>query len=291
MTDNGRAFAVASDDRLVDLIKSARRRLVVVCPALTNAVAEALAQQLGDEDTLDITVVLDADPEVYRLGFGTEAALTKLRAAAHEKQFPIRIQHGVRIGLVISDEVMMVFSPVALFIEAGSTSVEKPNAIIVSGAASDRVAEATGGGPADKMAKQEIGTEALTPTEVQALSEDLKTNPPQPFDIARALRVFSSKVQYVELEVENYRFSTRQVQLPPDLLDITDENLRRNISGRVRTPAQVAGPFKISIETPSATKVLDVGEKWLRDERKRIEDEYTFPIPHFGRVHIECGSR
>jgi hypothetical protein len=31
----------------------------------------------------------------------------------------------------------MVFSPVPQFIEAGSTTVEKPNAIIVSGAATD----------------------------------------------------------------------------------------------------------------------------------------------------------
>jgi hypothetical protein len=34
MVDNDRAFAVATDDRLIDLIRRARRRLVVVCPAI-----------------------------------------------------------------------------------------------------------------------------------------------------------------------------------------------------------------------------------------------------------------
>jgi hypothetical protein len=284
MTDNGRVFAVASDDRLIDLIRRARRRLVVVCPALTDPVADALAERLGDEDTLDVTVILDADPEVIRLGYGTEAALAKLHAAAAENHFPLQIQHGVRIGLVISDDVMMIFSPVPLFIEAGSTSIEKPNAIIVSGIAADRLAEATGTGPADKAGSQEIGKEALSPAKVQALTENLKANPPQPFDVARALRVFSSKVQYVELEVENFRFGSRQVELPPDLLDITDENLKGRISGRVRAPAQVSGPFEISVEIPDGTNTINADEKWLRGERKWIEDKYTYPIPHIGRV-------
>src|SRR6266480_2252642 len=289
MIDNGRSFAVASDESLVDLITRAQQRLVVVCPALSDAVAQALAERLGDEGHIDMMVILDADPEVYRLGYGTEAALSKLRTAAKEKHFGLRIQHGVRIGLVISDDVMMVFSPVPKLVEAGSNSTEKPNAILISGDVSNRLAKATGIAASDKGAGQEIGKETLTPAHVQALSDDLKSNPPQPFDIARALRVFSSKVQYVALEIDNYRFSTRQVQLPPDLLDITDENLKKRISGRIRAPDQVSGPFKITVDTAKGEEVIEADEKWLRAERKRIEDTFTFPIPHIGRVvlHIE----
>jgi hypothetical protein len=73
--DSDRTFAVASDASLVDLIQRARRRLVVVCPALTDLVASALADRLADEGSLCVTVILDADPEVYRLGYGTEGAL------------------------------------------------------------------------------------------------------------------------------------------------------------------------------------------------------------------------
>jgi hypothetical protein len=150
--------------------------------------------------------------------------------------------------------------------------------------------KATGVATAEKAAGQEIGKEALTAAHVQALSDDLKSNPPQPFDIARALRVFSSKVQYVELEVDNYRFGSRQVQLPPDLLDITDESLKKRISGRIRAPDQVSGPFEITVETANGKEeVIKADEKWLRAERKRIEDKFTFPIPNTGRVvlHIE----
>jgi hypothetical protein len=147
-----------------------------------------------------------------------------------------RVQNGVRIGVVISDDITMIFSAIPLLIEAGSTSVEKPNAVILSGVATDRLADAAGAGSAEFAETQEIGTQALTPAAVKAVKQDLKANPPQPFDIARALRVFSSKVQYVELEVTNYRFSSRQIQLSPQLLDVTDDLLKKKMSSRIRVP-------------------------------------------------------
>ena len=88
----------------------------------------------------------------------------------------------------------------------------------------------------------------------------------------------------MELEVANYRLSSRQVQLPPELLNITDDELRKRISSRIRTPAGELGKFKIRVETSNGTMVLEIDERWLTTERKRIEDLYTFTIPRFGRV-------
>jgi hypothetical protein len=228
MTD--RAFVVASEAMLIDLIRRAQRRLVVICPALSNSVASAVAERLADEGTLHATVILDSDPEVYRLGYGTVAALERISAAAKLNLFDLRVQHGVRIGVVISDELTMVFSPVPQFIEAGSTSIEKPNAVVLSAGTADSLAEAAGAGAADTAERQEIGTQALTPDKVQAVKDDLKANPPQSFDITRALRVFSSKVQYVDLKIENYRFSSRKLKLPPELLNTA----RATLDGALR---------------------------------------------------------
>ena len=71
---------------------------------------------------------------MYRLGFGDQAALETIRAASAKSLFDLREQAGVRIGVVISDDTTMVYSPVSKNIEAGSTSMEKPNAIMLSGA-------------------------------------------------------------------------------------------------------------------------------------------------------------
>lgn len=148
MTD--RTFAVASDEALVGLIRGARNRLVVIAPALTKAVAEAISHRLRDLGTLDITVILDSDPEVYRLGFGDVDALEAFRQTSADTHLPLHEQPGVRIGVVISDDTTMVYSPVSQNIEAGSTSVEKPNAIVLKGQSADHIASAAGADRSEK---------------------------------------------------------------------------------------------------------------------------------------------
>jgi hypothetical protein len=215
-----RIFTVASDEAIVDLIRRARRRLVVIAPAVTDAVAQAIAARLPELGEIAITVILDADPEVYRLGYGTPSALEKLRLASDVNMLGLREQCGVRIGVVISDDTTMVYAPTPMLIEAGSTAAEKPNAIVLDAtpAAAEKLALASGADRDMEPARQEVGVEALKPEAVQRLQQDLMTNPPQAFDVARKLRVFSSAVQYVQLEASNYRLSTRQIRLPPELI-------------------------------------------------------------------------
>jgi hypothetical protein len=276
-----RTFTVASDENLVGLIQRASQRLVVVAPAVSDAVAEALIGRLRDLGRVAVTVILDADPEVYRLGYGTETALDRLRSASSDNLFDLRVQPGVRIGSVISDEIILFFAPVPQLIEAGSTTRDKPNGIMLTGTAAGKVADATG---LAANGVQEVGIQALTPKMVDTLKHDLKTNPPQKFDVARTLRIFSSKIQYVEFEVSNYRLSGRRVQLPDELVDIKSDELRRQISGQLRAPAASLGSVNICVETEAGKEQVEIDEKWLAKERKRIEDRYTIVVPRFGRV-------
>src|SRR5579885_325190 len=56
-----------------------------------------------------------------------------------DNMFDLRVQYGIRIGVIISDEITMTFSPIPLLIETGSTAAEKTNAIILSGAPTERI--------------------------------------------------------------------------------------------------------------------------------------------------------
>lgn len=282
--DPARTFAVASDDALVGLIMQARNRLVVIAPALTQAVAHALSRRLDDLGRLDVTVILDSDPEVYRLGFGDQAALEAIRAASAKSQFDLREQPGVRIGVVISDDTTMVYSPVSKNIEAGSTSIEKPNAIVLTGAAADRIATASGAVRSEEASKPEVGDKALEPAKVQEMQSNLKANPPKPFDITRKLNVFTSKVQYVEFSASNYRLTTRQIPLPPELVDVADDDLKNRITSRIRAPFDGIGKQDVTIDLNGKRETLKVDDEWLKKERKRIEDEYTYLINNFGRI-------
>ena len=76
--------------------------------------------------------------------------------------FDLREQPGVRIGVVISDTTTMVYSPVSQNVEAGSTTVEKPNAIVLTGGAGDRIASAAGADTGENAATPEVGNKALS---------------------------------------------------------------------------------------------------------------------------------
>jgi hypothetical protein len=279
-------FTFASDERLVELIHSARARLVVIAPAMSKAVAAAIAGRCAEEN-LSVAVVLDADPEVYRLGFGDQASLEVLRQATVANGLHLAMQAGLRIGMIAADEHLLVFSPVPALVEAGSKVEEKPNAIMLSGAPAVQIASAAGVGP-DPEPRREIGHQSISPQEVRQIEADLAANPPQRFDIARAIRVFSSKIQYVEFEVENVRPSARRVRLPADLAGVEDQRLKERISSQIRPPEACFGPFEVEVENPEGEKItLQVGEKWLADERKRIEDKYTFVVKRHGRVILK----
>ena len=74
-----RTFTTATDDSLIALIAGAQNRLAVIAPGLTTPVARALAARMKELPTLSLTVILDADAEVYRMGYGDAEALGIIR--------------------------------------------------------------------------------------------------------------------------------------------------------------------------------------------------------------------
>jgi hypothetical protein len=284
LMDHDRTFAVATDAAIISLIETAKKRLIVIAPALSRAVANALASRLDDLERLDVRVILDADAEVYRLGFGEHEALEVIRNAASRNLFDLRIQPGVRIGVIISDEDTMVFAPISKNIEAGSETADKPNAIMLRGASANSISRAAGAQPDDDSPSGEIGNAALDPAKVAAMQTDLERNPPARFDITRRLQVFSSRVVYVEFEISGFSLSRKQVPLPDDFSTVNDANLQAQISSRLRAPMAVVGAVEVMIGHGNDAKAVMVDDAWLRKERKRIEDLYTFQIDNFGRV-------
>lgn len=284
MTDDERTFTVATDDAVISMIERAKRRLVVIAPALSRVVADALATRFGDLADLDIRVIVDADVEVYRLGFGEREALQVIRDAASRSLLDLREQPGVRIGVIISDEDTMIFAPVSKNIEAGSDTAEKPNAIILRGAPSDGLARAAGVDRSDDITSGEIGNAALDPKKVEAMQTDLERNPPAKFDIARRLNVFTSRVVYIEFEIKNFELGRKGVPLPDDFGTATTKALQAQISSRLRAPMAEIGAVEVVVGEGESATTEKVDDEWLRKERKRIEDLYTFQIDNFGRV-------
>lgn len=301
MSEQGRLFAVVNDQALCAAIRTSRERLVYIAPGISEQVAEAIDQLLSRTDAPAVTVIIDTDPEVCRLGYGTEAGLKRLQALAEQRHLPIRFQPGVRIGVLMSDEQMWVYTPTPLLIEAGSERFDQPNAMLLSSpAALSAVAQACaaeGGREEDARlpSQAEIGQQAATPQAIATTLQDLQRQPPKPYDLARIERVYSIKLQYVELEVTGYRLASRRVQVPNDLLVGNDKMLEsrlRNsfalLEGKEALVVQIADADPRTglpnLDAGGKLLLVDYSEQQIEVERKALLKDFLTPITGHGQL-------
>lgn len=72
MSSAPNVFTVVNDESLSRAVAATRGTVVYVAPGITKPVVDCLAKQLDSQPNLLATVIVDLDPEVYRLGYGTE---------------------------------------------------------------------------------------------------------------------------------------------------------------------------------------------------------------------------
>ena len=286
-----RTFTTATDDRLIEMIRSAAHRLIIVAPGLTTPVARALAGRIGSLSAQSLTVILDADPEVYRMGYGDMEALEIIRNESSRQLFELREQPGVRIGVVVSDHRTMVYSPVPRNVEAGSTSTEKPNALMIEGEAAETLAYAT----SFAGSRTEVGQTALTPKRVDEMVENLKADPPQPIDLSRKLKVFRSEVQFVELKMTNATFRSRRIRRPAQFQKLNNQDLRPRISSNLKVPVNLETELEISIGTCPDQEKLKVNDRFILHQRQELERVFFHDWKTRGKVILrrdkECAVK
>ncbi len=283
-----RTFTVATDEALSELIRQARDRILFIAPGITEPVASALVAKLADQ-RLSITVILDSDPEVYRLGYGTPEGLATLKTQFDANQFGLRCQPGIRIGVLVADDKTLIYSPVPQLVEAGSTSAFKPNALFLEGSAAMKISEAAGATQNTRPSDGEIGTKALTPQDVEAIKKNIDENPPEPFDLTQKVRVYNSRFQYVEFAVEKYQLTKQTVPIPAYLMGLAGDNQDR-WRNSLRVMNMEATAVKLEFLDRNGKEIC-VDQKFLDAERKRIEQKFLIPVLGFGSVMFKTQQK
>jgi hypothetical protein len=262
-----RAITIADDETLSRTIRSARRRVVLLAPAISKAVAEAVVERWNTLGTEAISVILDVDPEVYRLGYGESEALAILERAATARGAALNRHYGIRVGLLVVDDLTLVFAPTPLLIEAGPRRPDTPNAIVI-GTLPDQVAAELGQGPRG-LRDRTVGLDRVEAGQVDGVQGDLERNPPRRFDITRLERVFNAHFEFVEFELRGTAIHRREVPIPSDLMGLAgDERARRLL--------------KASFRIVEAEDALS-GEH-LEQKRRLIARAYLKPLKGYGNV-------
>ena len=151
-----------TDEYLIERIKLAKERLFYMAPGVSLKVAKAISLQWTNLGTEMVNIVLDVDPEVCRLGYGEIEGLQLLEERARKVGTLVSHQPGIRIGLLVTDNSSIIFAPIPLLIEAGTTQSDQPNAFIMDSLPKN-IAREVGLGE-DGVADQSIGLEKA-PTE------------------------------------------------------------------------------------------------------------------------------
>ena len=270
-----RTFTTINEKVLSEIITSTRHRFVIAAPGISLAAAELIVELKRDVEDICVEVILDADAEVCRLGYGVFEAVERLNEAG----VMIRKADGLRIGVVISDEKAWIFSPTPLVIEA-STDFGMPNAVAVSidqaetlvKALCPTIGEARRLRPVTPDVTPEIGLEQLTKQDIEMAREDLKQRPAQQYDLARQVKVYQSCLQFVELKAEGCEIKRHTVKIPPELM---------RLSSKKQDQDRLNATCKLIDQSRSLPS--EVIQKRIEELRNNM----TYSVGRYGRVMLK----
>jgi len=240
----GASLFCSLDSRgIADIIRAGQRSVCYAAPGIQMEPAKAIAEVAERFGPELITVCLDFDERVIRMGFGDLAAVRLLRAAG----LAVSSTPGLRTGLVIVDEEGYIFTPTALYLEGDERSADAPNAMRLSrGQASEALARLSPAAKAIAIAHAttdeeeerirerttEVHTVSVTNEALNLVARRLKEAPPVHFDVARQVRVFTAYIQYVELSLTGAAIQRHRVVIPPSIQKLGGA---KDLEGRLKT--------------------------------------------------------
>ena len=265
-------FTQLNSDSLADLIGNATSSVCYAAPGIQAKPAQALIDLADNVGKELITVFLDVDENVIRMGYGEIEAIKGLQQAG------IRVEHiaGLRNGLIVVDGQGYSYTPTALFLEREANSDEALNAMrLTPGQASEAMARLSPASRAIALAqadtperKQTIAA-AISATKpvpldvstLNAISEKLNAAPPAKFDISRQVRVFQPYFQYVELSLTGAAIQKHKLAIPKVIQNIGNE---KELEGRLKTTFDL-----IDKDASVSSKALDTELRDIRNSFTR----------------------
>lgn len=300
---------------LVEQILRAKHRVVLVAPGVSEHVAKALVD--ARRDSVSVTVIIDADEDVCRIGYGDVKGFEHLKN--HAGTLELRKHSGMRLGLLLTDKTVMVWTPTPRSVDS-ERALHQPNAIVLDGGQSEEhtpgessdehlqstrtaatVLEGTARGIeslADRLVEhlkhEQVGAERVQQGELQQVVRELRENPPAPFDLARKVRVFSTRFQYVEAELKGAEWTDRRVNvsslllnsdLPEGLQDVLETQVRPyRAKGDIAidVPHLVGG--RIAYDRHGEKMLVPATQRDMESAWKDIKARYLSRIPGFGTL-------
>lgn len=281
-------FCTLGSVDIAALIESAKQSVCYAAPGVQLNVAKAMVGVANRLSADMLTVCLDFDERVMRMGYGEVSAVELLQAA----YVNVRNAPGLRTALVIVDNAGFIFTPTALYLEAEPGADGAPNAIRMSGEqVSEALARLSPGAKAIASAQAktpeeknridalpvDVGSEPVSKERLAAVVNNLKDAPPVRFDLARQVRVFEPYLQYVELKLTGASIQRHRLTVPQVLIQNMGND--KDLEDRLRTTFEL-------IEKDSK-----LSSKKLEDKLNEIRKNFTRLLgKDHGRVFLKAAK-
>jgi len=256
-------FTSIQDDDLVRSIDKASRRLVYMAPGVSKAIADAIKAQLQGQRLKQIAIIVDGDEECCRLGYCDAGALDGLNTAAQLYNIALRRHAGLRLGLLMADDEVLIWTPTPLMFEAPRSKSE-PNGLMLTPQTLQDLPQALGVDLKSPPEQIEVGTVPVVKEELAKIVEAIKAAPPAPFDLSRLSRVFSAKFQFIETELRGAELTKRKMRL--DSL-IINSDAPEELRPLLKTTIQ---PFNTDTDKTVDVPVLINGEQVYRQSGEKM---------------------
>ncbi len=276
MTDT--LFVAISDARMANLISRARDRVALATPGFSQKTADALvaaATRIGRDR---VFVVVDCDEEVFRLGYGHIDALKTVTESGQT----VGQSSGLRIGILVCDNLAWSFAPTALYVEAEVHSNETPNAVCLRAEDVDRILARI----VPKAARETVITPDNTPPLLRALKDSLSgllpsSEPPNQVGLNATNRLLKILFDVHRLEHPDEPFRITA------LLEVLSARFGRPILLAARSSIEVCWERLRSSES-EWVEVADFQSAFAAYEQ--VADPERYLLPDIETAAVEVGS-
>lgn len=236
-------FVALSARRIAEFIGRAARHVCYAAPGIQDDVAVALVDLKRKTPTVSLTVNLDFNEKTLRMGYGSLAAVERLRKEN------IEASHfaGLRSSILIVDDQGWVFTPTALYLESEPHSDETPNALRLTtsqvyellirlspNAREEAIQKAATREEAGRIAAtpMDVSTQAIESSHFDEVKQAIDLAPPVQFDVVRQVRVFEPYLQYVELSLTGAAIQRHRIRIPKSIQRLGSAT---DLEGRLQT--------------------------------------------------------
>ena len=263
---NTPVFLSINQNFITEQIGLAEESIFLAIPGITHSISSALIESSKRLKGWDkINVVIDPSPKVYYLGYADLKAFKDLEMSSCS----IKNEESLRIGILIVDGQVFVFSPISLNLESDEEAIDNINALVLEKKVSRSIIEAIV--PSSNSNEPEIGKRKISEVEVRIVEKTIKNNPPLKPDLTRKINVLTSQFQFVDLSFKGSQLKNTKISLRARELGIVDEDLVKRISGQ----------FKVFEQLPQN---YEKGINDLKGKYRQIRDQFTKTIGDYGTI-------